>query len=395
MLGRNENKKNILVLLIVGIALVFLIFLAKNSPDESSFIQNKFVFVDVIDIDVGENQSWIYSQGVVEPKTKITLSSQVSGRISNVSSNFISGGFFKSNDILIKIEDYDYSFAVSQAVANLASAGEILSIEKGRSKQAKQEWSDLGDKASNELFLRKPQLETAIANYKAAESQLTLAKLNLSRTSVSLPYDGFLLDKFVDLGQFVSVGMPLAEVYNSSHAEIILPIRSADRLMIDLENKDIDVFLYARYGDINYEWKGKLNRLQSKLDDLTKQYNFVAEISDPFLLEEKSNNSNKIKVKPPLAIGQFLKAKIPGVLIDNSLIIPKTSLRINNKIWVIDDEKLKYLDVDIIGSENDTFLVKLINNTSNLKRISLITSDLSVAYPGMLVKKFSLDTDQN
>ena len=198
MLGRIESKKNILILIIVGLAIIFLVFLAKTSPNDSIGNQEKIVFVDVIDLEIGENQSWIYSQGELNPKTKITLSSQVSGRVSAVSSIFESGGFFNSNEVLLNIEDYDYSFALSQAEANLASAIETLSIEKGRSKQARQEWRDLGDKESNDLFLRRPQLDSAISKLKAAESQLSLAKINLSRTSVSLPYDGFILNKFVE-----------------------------------------------------------------------------------------------------------------------------------------------------------------------------------------------------
>ena len=386
MLGRIESKKNILILIIVGLAIIFLVFLAKTSPNDSIGNQEKIVFVDVIDLEIGENQSWIYSQGELNPKTKITLSSQVSGRVSAVSSIFESGGFFNSNEVLLNIEDYDYSFALSQAEANLASAIENLSIEKGRSKQARQEWRDLGDKESNDLFLRRPQLDSAISKLKAAESQLSLAKINLSRTSVSLPYDGFILNKFVDLGQFVSVGMPIAEVYNSAYAEITLPIKANDRLMIDLNNKNLEVFLYANYGNVSYEWVGELNRLEAKLDDITKQYNFVVAIDDPFLLNKKKINS---QYKPPLAIGQFLKAKIPGNFISDSFYIPKNTLRVNNKIWILVDEKLKYLDVDVIGSEYDSFLVKLKNNNDKLNKVSLIVSDLSVAYPGMLIKKFS------
>ena len=104
------------------------------------------------------------------------------------------------------------------AEANLANASEILSIRRSKSKQAKQEWVDLVINPLNDLFLRKPQLESAKANFKAAQSQLSLAKLNLSRTKVNLPYDVLILEKFVDLGQFVSIGLPLADIYDSSSA---------------------------------------------------------------------------------------------------------------------------------------------------------------------------------
>ena len=394
MLGRFENKKNIWLLIVVGAIVVLLIFLTKNQPDVKKFEENKYQYVHIKDVQIGDNKSWIYSQGVLKPKTQIRLSSQVSGRVHKISPKFDSGGHFKANENILEIEDVDYLYALSKAEANLANASENLSIERSRSKQAKQEWIDLGDKSSNDLFLRKPQLESAKANFKAAQSQLSLAKLNLSRTKVNLPYDALILEKFVDLGQFVSIGLPLADIYDSSRALITLPIKASDRLMLDLTNQSINVFLYAIYGDKQYEWIGKLLRADSKLDDVTKQYKLVVEVNDPFLLKNNNFILKSAGSKPPLAIGQFLKAKIPGDVIADSLIIPKKALRINNKIWILYEDKLKYLSVDVIGSEDDMLLVKLRENSLNLKVLSLVVSDLSVSYPGMLIKQFPIEAEQ-
>jgi len=108
----------------------------------------------------------VTSQGTVAPKREIDLVSQVSGKVVAVADNYANGGFFQGNEMLVQIEPADYEFAVTRAKAQEARAEEQVALEQGRSRQAKREWRDLGDKTANKLFLRQPQLNAAIARWK-------------------------------------------------------------------------------------------------------------------------------------------------------------------------------------------------------------------------------------
>ena len=60
---------------------------------------------------------------------------------------------------------------MTRAKAQEARAEEQVALEQGRSRQAKREWRDLGDKTANKLFLRQPQLNAAIASLEAARAR--------------------------------------------------------------------------------------------------------------------------------------------------------------------------------------------------------------------------------
>ena len=59
--------------------------------------------------------------GEVRPRVQIDVISEVSGRVTDVSSRFTEGGSVMAGDALLTIEDRDYVVAVSEARARLAA----------------------------------------------------------------------------------------------------------------------------------------------------------------------------------------------------------------------------------------------------------------------------------
>ena len=64
----------------------------------------------------------IRSRGTVSPRTETTLISEVSGQIVEVSTAFVSGGFFKRGDVLMRIDPRNYRSALKRASAGVAQA---------------------------------------------------------------------------------------------------------------------------------------------------------------------------------------------------------------------------------------------------------------------------------
>ena len=59
--------------------------------------------------------------GEVRPRVQIDVISEVSGRITSVSPDFVEGGSLSAGEALITIEDRDYVLAVAEAQARLAA----------------------------------------------------------------------------------------------------------------------------------------------------------------------------------------------------------------------------------------------------------------------------------
>ncbi|MDA8963435.1 efflux RND transporter periplasmic adaptor subunit, partial [Pseudomonadales bacterium] len=255
-------------------------------------------------------------------------------------------------------------------------------------RQAKREWRDLGNSEANALFLRKPQLASAKANLTAAEAGLEKAQLNLSRTQISAPFAGRVLRKNVDVGQFISQGTPIASIYSSDIAEVRLPLTAQQRQNVSVSGVERSpVKLVARYGSNEYEWDAVLDRLEGAIDSSSRQYYFVATLPQAF---KDTLDEAGLLVKPGLAVGQFVSAQIAGNSIDNSFFIPRTALRQQQQIWVLDNNRLKYIDVVVIQSNDDSALVKLANVSEVNNPIAVITSSLSLALKGMKIRDRSV-----
>ena len=159
----NRKGKITLAALVLGIVFIAAIATLKPAPEKAKRPPPPLLMVDVITAAPQHLRPQVLSQGTVAPKREIDLISQVSGKVIAVADDYGNGSFFRSGDQLIQIESDEYQFAVVRAKAQLAKALEQVALEKGRSRQAKREWRDLGDRTANALFLREPQLAAAEA----------------------------------------------------------------------------------------------------------------------------------------------------------------------------------------------------------------------------------------
>ena len=384
MLGTKKNRYLLTVIIVVGLLITWLIATSKPAPAAKPIRLPPIPIVDVLHVQPASHRVWIETQGLVKPKTQIKLVSQVSGRVEAVAEQFSTGGFFAANQALVMVEESDYRIAVSQADAKLADAKQLLATEKGRARQAKREWRDLGNSEANDLFLRKPQLASAKAGLLAAEASLEKAQLDLSRTRISAPFAGRVLNKKVDIGQFVSQGSSIAEVYSSDIAEVRLPLTAQQRQNVSVsDSQRSPVKLLARYGSSEYEWDAELDRIEGAIDSSSRQYYFVATLPQAF---EDSIDEAGILQKPGLAVGQFVTAQIAGNSVDNSFLIPRSALRQQQQIWALDNNRLAYIDVVVIQSNDKSALVQLSDSSQASNSIAVITSSLSLALKGMNIR---------
>ena len=163
--------------------------------------------------------------------------------------------------------------------------------ERPRAKQAAREWRDLGNAEANELFLRKPQLAGAEAGLRAAEADLGEARLNLSRTSISVALQRPYQRKMVDVGQYITPGTPVARVYDTDVVEVRLPLTDRQVALLDLPLNYQDhstsgpgapVTLRARFADREWEWQGRIVRTDASIDVDSRVVYAVAEVEQPF-----------------------------------------------------------------------------------------------------------------
>lgn len=313
---------------------------------------------------VASKQSYqviLATTGEVHPRTQTTLIPQVAGEILQVSPNFRNGAFFEAGETLLILDKRDYLAAETEAAASLAQSEATYKLEQARAAQALASWTELGRGGEpSELALRKPQLAQAKAEADAASARLARARRDLERTRIEAPYAGYVRKKSVDLGQYVSPGTPLGEIFAVDYVEVRLPLDPSDLKFIDLpgelrrgeEFRDHQPKVELQdSNDSGFTWQGKVVRAEGEFDVHSRKLFVIAQIVDPYALQTAG--------RPRLKVGQFVKGNITGKVLQDVFVIPERAVRFGKEVKVIDeDDRIRFREVTVVWSDLPDLVVR-------------------------------------
>ncbi|MCH1929684.1 efflux RND transporter periplasmic adaptor subunit [Shewanella sp. A25] len=339
----------ILLLFIIGAKILMS---TKEAPEQKPE-EMPIPLVDVTQVEQQTVSLNLPSYGVVNPKYKTQLVTEVQGRMLSISPQFVAGGMVKKGDQLAQIEPSDYEADLMQAEASLAQATAALNEEIARGEVAKIEFKGYDKGLPPELGLRIPQLKKEQANVKYAEAALARAKRNLERTVIRAPFDGIIKSRNVDLGQYVTLGTNLGELYDTSLAEIRLPITNSDLAYLEsVEHPDTQVTLSASLAGKENTWVGNITRSEGVIDSENRMVYLVAEIKDPYLRDSKAKGSL------PLKYGSFVNALIKGRTVNGIVQLPRHVVR-NNEVALVNEQNvIEMRHVNVVRSDLEHVFIK-------------------------------------
>lgn len=363
------------ILVFFGVA-AWLLISTKEAPEQKEE-QKPVPIVDVVKVEQQTVSLNLPSYGVVTPKNKTQLVTEVKGRLLTISPNFVAGGVVKKGEQLAVIEPSDYEADLSQAQASLAQAQAALEEEIARGEVAKNDWKGYDAGLPPELGLRLPQLKKEQANVKFARASLARAKRNLERTVIRAPFEGIIKTRSVDLGQYVTLGTNLGELYDTRIAEIRLPLANNDLAYLEsVDNPDTQVTLSASLAGKTVTWTGNIIRSEGVIDAENRMVYLVAEIKDPYLREGRKEGLL------PLKYGSFVTAIIKGRTVDGIVQLPRHIVR-NGQVTVISDDNLvEVREVNVVRTDVNNVYIK--DSLQDGERVSL--TKLTNISSGQLVK---------
>ncbi|KEK29490.1 MULTISPECIES: efflux RND transporter periplasmic adaptor subunit [Shewanella] len=339
----------ILLLFIVGAGLLMK---TKETPEQKPE-EMPIPIVDVTQVEQQTVSLNLPSYGVVTPKYKTQLVTEVQGRMLTISPQFVAGGIVKKGDQLAQIEPSDYEADLMQAEATLAQATAALNEEIARGEVAKIEFKGYDKGLPPELGLRIPQLKKEQANVKYAQAALARAQRNLERTVIRAPFDGIIKARNVDLGQYVTLGTNLGELYDTRIAEIRLPISNDDLAYLEsVDNPDTQVTLSASLAGKENTWIGNIIRSEGVIDADNRMVYLVAEIKDPYLREHKTQGSL------PLKYGSFVNAVIKGRTVDGIVKLPRHVVRNEHVALINNNNIVEMRHVNVVRSDLENVFIK-------------------------------------
>ncbi|NQY93483.1 MAG: efflux RND transporter periplasmic adaptor subunit [Campylobacteraceae bacterium] len=271
--------------------------------------------------------------GTVSFDKKSTLASQSSGLVKTVT--FEVGDAIKKGKVLIKIDSELLDAKIKSFMANL-------------------EISNIKLKNANKDFLRYKRLietksitaqefDTSLLEFNSAEqnvislkAQLKELKIQKAQKIVYAPFDGIIVEKNINIGEWASEGKSVATLVNTSSIEIIFNLPA--NLVSGLKSKKIYDIKIS-----NKILKAKFHSAIPKGDKLTRTFpvKFKADVKDMFVFDGQEASVNLAK-----------NAKMQSLIINRDAVINRFGNQVvfvNNKgaALMIPVKILGYLGKDI------------------------------------------------
>lgn len=326
--------------------------------------------VTVVELTIGAHPIEIRTTGRVMPRSTVSITPQVSGRIEWINNELYSGGYLLKNQVLFRIEAADYENQLALERAALARARTVLALENAEAEAAIAEWLALNsDEAPPSLVSREPQIAQAEAELAAARARLAQAQLNLSRTEYRLPFDGRVISSSLELGEYVLIGKSYGEIYNQLSLEIVLSL-SQRQLAWIRQPDDVEITIKFAGSSMTAPQKaiaGKILRIGAALDDTTR---FQEVIVKPI-----GNGS--------LLPGMLTSLVLSGPPVPDIWKLPAAAIQPGGIVWMVDKgSTLRRLTPEIIARQPDGVLVRL---ATTARHIVVVSTVLSGAIDGSTV----------
>ena len=296
--------------------------------------------VEIIKPEVGAEQVVITETGVIEARTEIAIAPEVGGRIQYVAPGFAAGGAFQAGEVLFRIDPEDYRLQVQQAQAELNTARSALALEDAEATSAIREWRLInGEEPIPPLVAREPQLAQARASVETAEARRAAARLDLSRTAFSMPFDGRVLSTTIEPGLTVNSNQSYGPVFAEAALEAVISLPLEDLERIDpAVGRAASVTIVSGFGDRVVE--AEIIRVESALDARSRLASVVLSFD------------REIGTPP----GAFIEVDILGPMLDDMVRLPAETVSPTGLVWVLDGAVLRRRPVSVV-SRTDQFVL--------------------------------------
>ncbi len=367
--------KIIIPLAIIGLAVLGFIGLKASKKEPKPKEQPEIITsVDVIQSRLATHATKAETFGTVRSKFETKISAQVSGKIIELSPQFLVGKRVSSGTILAVLDDTDYIAVLAQQQANLTIAERSLDEEKLRAEQAAQDWLASGRElaTASDFVLRKPQLAAAKASIDATKAIIEKAKADIDRTKIIAPFDSIVSSRNVSLGDFSTPQTILGSLISSDQAEIYLPLTAEQNQQI-APDANTEIKLTSNTSESSATWTAKFSRYAPTIDTKNQVTYLIATIDDPY--------GDK-----PLPVGTFVNASIPAKTIKNAYSVPESALVNDAYIWMVSDENklVKTNAIRLFSLPSGMLIIKLDDKTN--EEIKVVSRPLSTFKDGMKVQ---------
>ncbi len=385
------------VFIVLGIAcaLAFWLYAIRSKPEKKPLVRIP-PSVRIFEAHSRSEVMTVEAYGTVRPRKLVKIAVEVPGRVEYLNPAFLEGGFVGNKAVLIQIDPRSYRLGKEAAIvrvnqaktdidslnqdiknlkndielarANVALAQKELNRIRALSKNQFASKTSL-DKAEQQHLGARIQLQ-AIQNRllltpsMMAQKQSVLAMANvehdkaalaLERTRILCGFDGFVLDKQAEVGEYVNSGQTLGAVYEKDalDVEVRIPLEKMKWIQTLFSEGRMPA---ARVSIANFDdpgkkvWEARVVRIKARIDEKTRTLPMTLEIQtnltdgwgDSF--QSRGAQTQLFDLKP----GAFVKCKIIGEVHENIFVLPRHLLKSGDKLYIVTDSHLEMRPITVL-----------------------------------------------
>ncbi len=181
----------------------------------------------------------ISATGQLVAKAEASIAAQISGQITAIGVE--EGDAVRLDQILLEIDPERRELEVASAEAQLAEAAAQV-VESWRAMDRVQRLNKRDAASQARLDEARTALKLAHSRKNASEARLGLARHALADASVRTPFEGLVARRNVNVGEYLSIGMPLFEIVTLDPIEVEFSVAEIDSDRIRL-GQDVEVSL--------------------------------------------------------------------------------------------------------------------------------------------------------
>ncbi len=329
----------------------------------------------------------VSSQGKVQASRRVSLSASTSGQVSWVSPALVPGGFFASDEAIIRLDSRDFENALERSRSAVAQA----ETEANHSATELERYRELANRSlvsDSQLQDLQRQADLNQGRLRDAQAALAQTELDLRRSEVRAPFAAIVEDTSIELGQNVNRGQSLANLLSADDVEVRIPLALSQLGYLDIPlgyrgelPADIapKVVLNGMYGGQLLHWEGTLVRTEAGIDVSNNSVQAIVRVKQSSTQSGLGESNSEI----PLPVGLFVEANILGKTVEGIYSLPREVIRSGNRVLIVDAEnRLRFREVEILRLENERVLIQ--SGLRAGERICM--SPIQAVVDGMLVQ---------
>jgi len=344
------NWRKTLVGLIVVIVLFVIVFMLSNmfsgmaeSPEDKQKEAIK-LYVKTEKVAYTTNEAKIVETGRLSSQQSVDLSAEVQGQILPGNITLKEGTKFKNGDLLVRIFDEEarnnLKASKSRFMNGIAGILPDLKIDFPESYQKYFDFFNsikidkplpelpALDSDKEKVFLASRNILNDYFNIKSAE-------VRLSKYRLYAPFDGTFTMVFLEPGSVANPGSRIASMIRTDKLELEVPVRIEDAYWINVGDH-----VQVSTKDRKIQWTGKVVRKSDFMDPSSQTITLYVALSQQ---QDKR-----------LYQGQYLVAEFAAKTLENSMEIPRNAIFNKDRVFTVEDGKLKENKVEVLKSNETT-----------------------------------------